>query len=334
MIMKVSILGAGAIGSLVAGYLTYKGMDVTLIGRDEDVIVIRKNGLSIEGVRGSINVPVKVMRELDTDNDVVIIAVKTQDITQILSAEYIQAIGNALVIGVQNGIRANEILTKLIPKDNISSSIVMFGSTYIDRGWVLHNFEGDWILGKAFGKNNGAVDTAAKYLGCAFEVSTSDRITGMKWLKLFLNLNNSLPALTGKSMQETFADLDISRLSIDLLREAMAVVDKVNIELASLPDFPVERLRSLVNLPSGKSAEIFSQTMTGLSKEPLYGSLLQSIKRGKRSEIDYFNGEIVVLGETMGMDAPLNRSVVNMVHEVETIGRFLEKDEILNRIGR
>lgn len=332
--MKVSIVGAGAIGSLVAGYLTDKGIDVTLIGRDEDVIAIRNKGLSIEGVRGSINIPVKATRRLDTNNDIVVIAVKTQDITQILNAEYTQAIGNALVIGVQNGVRADEILTKVIPKGNIASSIVMFGSTYIDRGWVLHNFEGDWILGKTLGNNNGAVDTAAKYLGCAFKVHTSDRIIGMKWLKLFLNLNNSLPALTGKSMQETFNDIEIARLSIGLLREATALVDRANIELVSLPDFPVERLRSLVNLPSNKAAEIFSQTMTRLSKEPLDGSILQSIKRGKRSEIDYFNGEIVCLGEKMGMDTPLNRSMVNLVHEVETSGRFFGKDEILNKIGR
>ena len=48
--MKISVIGAGAIGALVAGYLSDKGLDVTLVGRMYDVSAIKENGLSIEGV--------------------------------------------------------------------------------------------------------------------------------------------------------------------------------------------------------------------------------------------------------------------------------------------
>ena len=94
----------------------------------------------------------------------------------------------------------------------------MFGATYLSPGRVLHNFEGDWIIGKAFSKNDEEVEKIANLLGKAFSIHITEEIKEMKWLKLFLNLNNCLPALIGKSMQETFSDLEICKLSIELLK--------------------------------------------------------------------------------------------------------------------
>jgi len=331
--MKIAVIGAGAIGTLVAGYLSREGVDATLIGKAKDVSAIQDSGLIIEGVRGSIAVPVKVTDRLEEGAGLVILTVKTQDIASALS-ENLQALGNAPVLAVQNGVRAEELLLEFVPKENIISSIVMFGSTCLEAGRILHNFEGDWVIGRAFVPDNGGVDSIGNLLASAFSVSITERITEMKWLKLFLNLNNCLPALTGRSMQETFSHLDICQLSIRLLREALAVVDRAGVELESLPDFPVARLRALTTMPLAEAGEIFSKTMTNLSREPLFGSILQSIKRGKLSEIDYFNGEIVYLGEKIGVDAPLNKKLVEMVHRVEESGRFLSSEEILNEIGR
>ena len=330
--MKIAVVGAGAIGALVAGYLSKEGVDVTLIGRPKDVSAIQGSGLVIEGVRGSVAVPVKVTDRLEEGAGLVVLTVKTQDITSALS-ENVQALGSAPVLAVQNGVRAEELLLDFLPRESILSSIVMFGSTYLEAGRILHNFEGDWVIGRAFVPNNGDVGSIGKLLAGAFPVRITERITEMKWLKLFLNLNNCLPALTGRSMQETFSHLDISRLGICLLRESLAVVDRAGVELESLPDFPVARLRALTTMPLAEASEIFSKTMTNLSSEPLFGSILQSIKRGKLSEIDYFNGEIVYLGEKIGEDAPLNKKLVEMVHGVEKSGKFLSPEEILNEIG-
>jgi 2-dehydropantoate 2-reductase len=66
--------------------------------------------------------------------------------------------------------------------------------------------------------------------------------------------------------------------------------------------------------------------LTGLSQKPLYGSILQSILRGKKSEIDFINGEVVrIAGRGR---APLNSRVVDMVHEVERTGRFFSPDAV------
>lgn len=331
--MKIAIIGAGAIGALVAGYLTKEGSDVTLIGKGKDVSAIKENGLIIEGVRGRMVVPVKVTDKVEKGADLVILAVKTQDIVATLSNN-IQALENAPVLTVQNGVRAEELLSEFLPREKIISSVVLFGATYLEPGKVVHNFEGDWLIGKAFVGNDEEVEAITNLLGNAFTVRVSEGIREMKWLKLFLNLNNCLPALTGKSMQETFSHLEICKVSIRLLHEALMVVDQVGVKLKSLPDFPIERLRALTGMPLEEASKLFSQTMTNLSKEPLYGSILQSIQRGKPSEIDYFNGEIVYLGGQIGVAAPLNEKLVRMVHKVERGGEFSNPEEILSEVGR
>ena len=130
-------------------------------------------------------------------------------------------------------------------------------------------------------------------------------------------------------MQESFADLEVSRISINIWKEGLEVVKKAGINLVSLPDFPLERVTQLTSMPSIEAAKIFSGIMTSLSKEPMYGSILQSIKRGKISEIDYINGEFVALAQTHGGKAVLNEKLVAMVHGVEKTGKFFTKEQLL-----
>ncbi|MBU1726672.1 MAG: hypothetical protein KJ880_03475, partial [Candidatus Omnitrophica bacterium] len=103
------------------------------------------------------------------------------------------------------------------------------------------------------------------------------------------------------------------------------------IKLVSLPDFPLERMIQLASAPTEIAAKIYSGIMTNLSKAPLYGSILQSIKRGKASEIDYINGEFVHLAKENYTTAPLNEKLVEMVHEVEQSKKFFSKEDLLSR---
>ncbi|MFH0763066.1 MAG: ketopantoate reductase C-terminal domain-containing protein, partial [Candidatus Omnitrophota bacterium] len=84
--------------------------------------------------------------------------------------------------------------------------------------------------------------------------------------------------------------------------------------------------------PILEAAKIFSGIMLNLSKEPLYGSILQSIKRGRASEIDYINGEFVRMAEENNFKAPLNEKLVEMVHQVEKTGKFFSKEQLLKMV--
>lgn len=325
--MRIAIIGAGAIGSVVAAYLSKAGEDVILVGRQDQVDAVNCSGLLVKGIRGEETFRLKALTKLDRNYDLVIFTVKTQDIEDAYqhNSEFLE---QGLVMTSQNGVQADNLLSGHYEQDKIVSSIVMFGATYIRPGEVTFNFDADWIIGKAFTPKDPTAHKVADILGKAFSVPVVDDIIGMKWLKLLINLNNCIPALIGKSMQETFMDKNLCLLSILLLREALGIVQAANIDLVSLPAFPKERTLGLAAMPLEQSVAVINKVLTGLSKEPLYGSVLQSIMRGKTSEIDFINGEIVSVAGHLRLPAPLNARVVEMVREVERSGRFFEPKEI------
>lgn len=329
--MKIAVIGAGAIGCLAAGYLKLKGEDVTLIGRKDSVEEVIKHGLHICGTRGTFNIKIDAHESLAFKPDLLILATKTQDIREALSGN-LAFINGTTILTIQNGIQADNIVAEFVSKDDIISSIVMFGSTFIEPGRVVHNFEGTWVIGSMFKSGpDEKMISASLVLDKAFPVIISENITGMKYLKIFVNANNCIPAILGLSMQEAFSDLDVSRISIGIWKEGFEVISRLGIDLVSLPDFPLENITKLTSLPGMEAAKIFSGIMSKLSKDPLYGSILQSIKRGRMSEIDFINGEFVHLAEARGLKAPLNKKLVEMVHQVEKEHKFLTKEELVAR---
>jgi len=328
---RIAIIGGGAIGCVMAAYLAQAGDDILLVGKNEQVSSIGEKGVAIEGVRGKKTVSVNAVLQLEGPVDLIVLAVKTQDVVSALEQHGLHLVSSP-VVTIQNGVRADKIIAQRLSPERIVSSIVMFGATCLKPGEVVHNFEGDLILGSYLGGSSEQVKEIARIMGKAFPVVVSEDIMGMKWLKLFVNLNNFLPALIGKSMQESFANLDLCSIGIASLKEGLQLIDRERITLNSLPAYPEERLRMLASLPLEESAKIFSQIMTNLSKEPLYGSILQSIRRGKPSEIDYLNGEFVSLAREKGYAAPLNERAVAMVHQVEERNEFFSPEEVTKEL--
>lgn len=326
--MKIAVIGAGAIGNLVAAYLKDKGEEVYLVGRADTVKAVNENGLKISGVRGDFKIRLPAFEKLSLKPDLAILCCKTQDIEPILK-DSASLLKDVSLVSVQNGVRAEEIISRYIPQDNIISSIVMFGATYLEPAKVVHNFQGSWIIGRlgVSGPDRKLIDISL-VLNKVSPVVISENIKGMKYLKIFVNANNCLAAILGMSMQEAFSDLGVSRISIAIWKEGFDIISKAGIDLVSLPGFPVENVTRLTSIPAQEAAKVFSGIISKLSKEPLYGSILQSIKRGRSSEVDYINGEFVLLAQKIGLIAPLNKKLVEMVHQVEKSRRYFSKEEL------
>jgi len=330
--VRVAIIGAGAIGSVLGGYLTEAGEEVTLIGHRDQVSAIREKDLSIDGIRGKKNIKVRIEESLTEKPDLIFLTLKTQDVVE-ATTQFKPFISQSLIVTMQNGIRSDRLLAQVIEKADIINSVVLVGATYLQPGKVLHNFEGKIIIGRASGKNDSQVIQVQEVLNKAFPTKVSENIRGVQWLKLLLNLNNALPGITGKDMQKTFSDERICRISIRLIREAVEVIEKAKIELEPLPDFPISRLTQLLSLPLEESAHIYSRIMIDLSPTPLPGSILQSIKRNKSTEIDYLNGEIVSLGKRSKVPTPLNSKIVELVHKVERDHKFYFPEDLTRIIN-
>ena len=330
--MTIAVIGAGAIGSVVAAYLSKAGQDVFLVARPEQVKAINSDGLTITGVRGTENIRIRTASRLDKPYDLVIFTVKTQDLEGAFSCNS-EHLETGFVLTTQNGVHADNLLSSHCDQLRQLTSIVMFGATYVNADEITFNFEGDWIVGRPFSALDPTAHKIGGILSSAFKIVMRPDIMGMKYLKLFVNFNNCIPALIGKTMQETFADMDLCRLSVLLLKEGIDIIQSAKIDIVSMPGFPQERILGLTQMPLDKAAEIIQKALTGLSKEPLYGSILQSILRARTSEIDFINGEVVQVSSSLKLSSPLNKEIVAMVHEVERTGKFFSVDDVKKKFN-
>ena len=326
--MKIVIIGAGAIGSLVAGYLKLNNNDVLLLDRNIEDLNACEKTVKISGIRGNFEVKIPCRRRLAENAEVIVLAVKTQDIANALD-ENKSYIKNSIIISTQNGIKAESLIEEQCKTQKIIRTIVMFGATYLGDNEVIHNFDGKWIFGISPENSDINITKVISILSQVFPISCTCNIPGMKWLKLFINANNCIAAVLGKSMQECFSNVEVCKIAMAVWSEGISAVNKADISLESIPDFPKERVIDLVSLPIEKSASIYSSIMKNISKEPVYGSILQSIKRNRTSEIDYINGEFISLGNKEKIEFPVNKLLIKLVKDIENGGEFLSIKKLI-----
>lgn len=326
--MKIAIIGAGAIGSTLGALLARQGENVALVGRPAHVAAICRDGLQVNGQLGEFTVQVKAAERLDFHPDLVLLTVKTQDVVAAVQ-ENLNYLMGMPVVTVQNGVRSDELVASLLPRSQLLSAVVRVSATYLSPGRVTLLDRGVLVLGRPFGPRDAQVDKVAHVLNQAVPTYVSDNIQGAHWLKLLVNLNNALPALTNCPMSQVTVDPYLSRWGVGMLREGLEVTDRAGIRLAGLPQMPVSLFRLMAWVPIGASSRMFASMAGRLEAHgPLLGSTLQSLRRGRLTEIDYLNGEVVQLGPKIGALTPLNAKIVELVHDVERTGQFLSTDAI------
>ena len=332
--MRIVIIGAGAIGSTLGALLSRRGQDVTLIGRPAHLTAIRRNGLRVDGYLGEFTVPIAIVEALDFQPDLALLTVKTQDVITAIQ-DNLTYLNDVPLVTLQNGVRSDDLVAGFLPRRQIISAVVRLSANYLAPGKITVLERGLLVIGRPFGSNDTQVDQIARILNQAVPTFTSRNIRGAHWLKLLINLNNALPALTNCTMSQVSADPYLSRLGVRLMREGLDVIARAGIRLEGLPQMPAGLIRLMGSLPVAMSARMFAGMTRRMKKNgPLLGSTLQSLRRGRSTEIDYLNGEVVQLGKKVGMPTPLNATVVEFVHRVEQTGQFLSVDVIQDSLGR
>jgi 2-dehydropantoate 2-reductase len=330
---RIAVIGAGAVGSTIGALLSRAGQDVFLIGRPKQVAAIRKHGLHIDGALGSFIVQVPVAEKLDFQPDLALLTVKTQDVVPAVQVS-LPFLTDTPLVTLQNGLRSDDLVAGMVPPQQIVSAVVSIIATYLTPGTVTVISPGSLVIGHPFAATEPLLPMVAEILNQAIPTQFSANIRGAHWLKLLVNVNNALPAITNFTVQEVYADPYLSQVMIRLLREGLAVVTRAGIKLESLPDVSVTLIRLLGRLPVRLAARLAAaKVRRTVSTLPVLGSTLQSLRRHRSTEIDYLNGEIVRLGTEVGVQTPLNAMMVEMVHRVEKQGRFLGVNAIREAIA-
>jgi 2-dehydropantoate 2-reductase len=327
---KIAVIGAGAIGSLLGGLLARAGEDVTLIGRPAHVQAIHAKGLHIDGVLGELVVQVKAADTLEFRPDVALLAVKTQDI-EATCRQYAGLLQDVRLVTLQNGVRSDDIVASVLPRHNILSGVVVFNAQYLEPGRVTYALGGLLVIGEAFAKNGLRAAGMRALLAEALHTRLSDNIRGAHFTKLLVNnLANGLEAMTGLSIQACMRQGRLRRIGAAMFREGYCTVTEAGIRLEPVPGIPLSLLQLIAQVPVPLAAAMLGLSMGSLNT---MSSTLQSLRRGRPTEIDYLNGEIARLGQKAGTPTPYNALVVELVKEAEACGQFSSPDVIARRFA-
>ena len=323
--MRFVVVGAGAVGGVISARLHQHGYDVAAVARGAHHDAIRARGLHFVAPEEDVWLTFPVHSTPGaakiTDDDVVLVCVKSQDTVSALDAISEVAPPEVPVVCVQNGV-ANE-REALRRFRNVYGVCVVLPSTFLTPGEVEAHaapVTGILDIGRAFDTN---IDDAARAISSAFSSSTfmSETLADVmrwKYRKLLNNLTNAIDALIGR-------DQRIDGLDARVRAEGDAVLAAAGIGVATA-DEDAERRGDA--LPWRGPA---AGTRAGSSS-------WQSLARGSGAiEADYLNGEIVLLGRLHGVPTPVNAALQRLANDAARRGlapASTPVDEVIRAVDR
>ncbi len=301
--MRFVIFGAGAIGGVVGARLHQSGHDVALIARGAHHDAIVADGLTLETPVGTTAHRIPVAQSPSAlgiaADDIVLLAVKSQDTQGALEALRDAAPQPVPVVLLQNGVENERTALRILP--DIYGSVVLIPAAHLEPGVVQAFTTG--TTGKIdVGRFPRGVDATVTAVTDAlsaslFESLANPDIMSAKYAKLIDNLANAPQAICGVGA-EGLDDL------IELVREeGRAVLDAAHINyLPANPENQPQRFlwQGIGEIPG---------------RPPSGGSTWQSLTRGASLETDYLTGEIVFQARLNGSAAPLNELFLALINQ-------------------
>ena len=327
--MRVAVIGAGAVGGTIAALLDKAGHSVDVTARGEHLAAIVADGLRLSGAWGDHTAHPHASLVLTRSPDLAIVTAKAQDAEAALRANAAMIVGIPVVV-VQNGLRSMTVAKRVAPRSDIVGGLALFAASFLSPGQVKVTTAGSTYLG------GDLLPTlyASRVLGAVMPVTSTGNFEGAQWTKLIVNQINALPAITGLSAQEVIGDRGLRRVMTESMREAVLVGTAKGVEFEKIQGLSNRLLQLLVRLPPALGQALPLLMGARMGKTPNPGSTLQSIRRHQPTEIDYLNGAVVEIGVELGVPTPVNRVLVELVHEVERTGEFMAPEVVLERIDR
>ncbi|HEX3097030.1 MAG TPA: 2-dehydropantoate 2-reductase [Usitatibacter sp.] len=295
--MKIAMMGSGGVGGFFGGRLAKAGYDVTFVARGAHLEAMRANGLTLENEpQGDIRIPqVKATGDPASIGpvDLVILSVKLWD-TDAAARAIAPIVGpETAVLSLQNGVIKDDILRKRFGPERVMGG-VCYVATHISRPGVIH--QTGTMQRVIVGEHDGRASERASALHEAFAASgvkaeLSADVRRAIWEKYVFLVGLSASTTSMRQPLGPIRSNPRTRAFLhDLMREVVAVGRAHGVALPE--DFADDRLEFADTLPVDMTS-----------------SMHHDLDRGHPLEVDWLSGGVVELGEAVGIPAPANRAV-------------------------
>jgi 2-dehydropantoate 2-reductase len=330
---SVAVVGAGAIGGVSAAVLTRAGYGVELVCKHSEIVERALSpGLHLVGAKGDMRVPVKAVKsitDLSGPKDIILLATKATE--AVAAARELLSLlrEDSVLVSMQNGI-CEEALADVVGRKRVIGCVVGWGATMHGPAELEMTSGGEFVIGNLDHVPDVRLPKIREMLEQIAPTRISDNIMGELYSKLIVNsCINSLGVLTGLYLGQMLSIKKVRQIFLAIMREAMAVADAMRIKVEPGGGGKLDYYKFLGQ--KGPMADVKRHIVIriiGFKYRRLKSSSLQSLERGRQTEIDYLNGYICKQARNYGLSTPINDAVVAMIKEIEAGKRRMSPDNL------
>jgi 2-dehydropantoate 2-reductase len=311
------VLGAGAVGGYIGGWLAATGANVSLLGRAKTLSTVQTHGYTLTDLNERKQVIQPTHIRFSTDPlvlqlaDVVLVTVKSRDTLQAAQLLQAHAQPNAVVISFQNGVGNAALLSKLLPHLNVIAGMVPFNVVTLPNGHLHCGTEGQLCV-----QNHPALPALLPlFVKAGLSLQVCENFEEVQWGKLLLNLNNAVNALSDLPLKQELSQHAYRKCLALLMSETLQVLKKAKITPAKVSKLSPVLLPLVLRLPDF----IFKRLASSMLKidEQARSSMWEDLQHKRATEVNELNGAVVRLAQQMGIHAPMNARMVQLIQEAE-----------------
>jgi len=330
---KIVFVGAGAIGGITAAFIKKAGWDPTLVCKHQETADLSMfPGVHVAGIKGDQTIALKAVKnisDLSGHQDLIFLATKANDCLVAAHSLLPFLKPESTVVSLQNGI-CEDALGEVLGRERVIGCVVGWGATHRGVADLEATSEGEFVIGNIDHKPDDRLKPIKEMLDAVYPTRISDNIMGELYSKLIINACiNSLGVIGGVKLGRLLANTKARNKFFQLMHEAMAVAEAMQIQVAPAGGGKLDYYKLLAG--KGKFADLkryLTIRIIGFKYRRIKSSSLQSLERGRRTEIDYLNGYICEKGKALGVPTPLNDAVRKMVLEIENGQRPVSLDNL------
>jgi len=307
-----------------------RDLEVTVIDRDPEISeAVNTRGLTLrDGKKTRVFSVRLVEKAVGGPFDALILATKSNGLVEAVEKLKSNLAEEGVVITIQNGLVALD-LAKAIGGRFLIPGCVLWGASMDAPGVYRITNLGPFIIGGPDEQaNSPAVGRAETLLSRIFPVTVSSNIRGVLWSKLAITSTfTAMGAITGLPFGKLAASREIRDIMLAIGREVFEVSRAEGITLESLGGgLNIERLLSDQGY-SRFMKHLFMRIIGGRHRDT-ESSMLDSIRRGRKTEVEFINGRLVQAADRSGVPVPYNRLVVDLIRELESGKRSPKPDNL------
>jgi 2-dehydropantoate 2-reductase len=315
---KVAILGAGSVGCFIGGSWQAAGVPITFIGRPKLSRDIDEHGLTLTDYSGwearlaPGDVDYRCGAEGLDQAEVIALTVKSGDTAAAADEIAKYATPGATVISFQNGVSNVDALEQgLGGRFEVARGMVPYNVAYLGNGRFHKGVAGD-----LYAERREHVEDLAESVGSGpAALKLSADMLALAWGKLLINLNNAVNALSGRTLQDELRRRDYRRVFAASMREGLELLKRADVEPATVGPISPQALPKIISAPDWVFNNVFLKRWKIDAKAR--SSMADDLAAGRKTEVEYLNGEFVRLAERLQRAAPVNRAIVELVRKAE-----------------